>query len=155
MQIFYNYTTIAGTNHRTNLLCLFSFIYIRKSNILYLRVSTSGAGWSNGRLGACSQSRTYCEQTIARQRGMSMERKRNANGTARKQNFARIYERCRMEQRAAGSLLTKPHILRTDDSATARHEHGALAECEWHRSDKQKVVQGDIRDETCRIQIPS
>ena len=57
-------------------------------------------------------------QTIARQRGMSMERKRNANGTARKQNYARIYERCRMEQRAAGSLLTKPHILRTDDSAT-------------------------------------
>ena len=34
----------------------------------------------------------------------------------------------------AGSLLTKPHKLRTDDSATARHEHEAQAECEWYRS---------------------
>ena len=42
-----------------------------------------------------------------------------------------------MEQWAAGSLLTKPHILRTDDSATARHEHGAQAECEWHREETE------------------
>ena len=31
-------------------------------------------------------------------------------------------------------MLTKLHKLRTDGSATSRHEHGAQAECEWHRS---------------------
>ena len=46
------------------------------------------------RLGACSQGRTYCEQTIARQRGMSMERKRNANGH-RENFYSFLYERCR------------------------------------------------------------
>ena len=38
---------------------------------------------------------------------MSMERKRNANGTARKQNYARIYERCRMEQSGGWELAHK------------------------------------------------
>ena len=69
-------------------------MFVNNKICAYLRAVPDGA---IGRLGACSQSRTYCEQTIARQRGMSMERKRNAN-EHRENFYSLLNERCRMEQ---------------------------------------------------------
>ena len=137
MQIFYNYTTIAKTNHRTNLLCLFSFIYTRKSNILYLRVSTSGAGWSNGRLGACSQSRTYCEQTITRhEHGALAECEWH-----REETELCAYLRA-VPDGANGRLGACSQSRTFCEQTIARQrgsEHEAQAECEQHRSDKSKL----------------
>ena len=55
-----------------------------------------------------------------------VEAQRNANSTAKVNYNLRVpTSGAGWSNRAAGSLLTKPHILRTDDRATARHEHGA------------------------------
>ena len=42
---------------------------------------------------------------------------------------------------AGGSLLTVRLMALDIDSATARHEHAAQAECEWHRSQKTRLCE--------------
>ena len=48
---------------------------------------------------------------------------------------------------AAESLLTKPHKLRTDDSATARHEHEAKRNANEHRENFYSLLH-----ERCRME---
>ena len=46
--------------------------------------------------------------------------------------FLRAVRVCRILR--SESLLAQAHVCEQTHSATARHEHGAYAECEWHRS---------------------